>query len=161
MYGALLCHLPGFRSARSAASLIFCFFLLLPLLFLTSGARAATNITIGETTVLSAPDNYNGDALLAQSTTLGQSGIIQSLSFYVTTASGELRLGIYDASGPNGGPGKLLAETNAFTAGTGVEYGQRRHAGYAGSVHLLAGVSTEQQSAGFRKAEQLRSLCLL
>jgi hypothetical protein len=37
------------------------------------------------------------------------------LSFYVKAASGNLRLGIYDATGPNGGPGTLKAQTNAFT----------------------------------------------
>jgi hypothetical protein len=33
----------------------------------------------------------------------------------VTQASGNLVLGIYDASGPNGGPGALKAQTNSFT----------------------------------------------
>jgi hypothetical protein len=33
----------------------------------------------------------------------------------VTQASGNLILGIYDASGPNGGPGALKAQTNSFT----------------------------------------------
>src|SRR5262249_31404807 len=40
---------------------------------------------------------------------------IGSLSFYVTQASGNLILGIYDAGGPNGGPGALKAQTNSFT----------------------------------------------
>ena len=37
------------------------------------------------------------------------------MSFYVTTASGHLRMGIYDASGSGGGPGALKAQTAEFT----------------------------------------------
>jgi hypothetical protein len=33
----------------------------------------------------------------------------------VTATDGDLRLGLYDSSGPAGGPGSKLAETNAFT----------------------------------------------
>ncbi|MEK7138619.1 MAG: hypothetical protein AAB799_00365, partial [Patescibacteria group bacterium] len=61
---------------------------------------SAQTITIGETTILPADDSGNGNLLLAQSTTLSQTATIQSLSFYVTTAAGNLRLGIYDATGP-------------------------------------------------------------
>ncbi|OFW58145.1 MAG: hypothetical protein A2133_01685 [Actinobacteria bacterium RBG_16_64_13] len=49
-----------------------------------------------------------------QDATLSQSATIQSLSFYVRTASGQLRLGVYDATGPGGGPGTLKAQTDAF-----------------------------------------------
>ena len=56
---------------------------------------------------------------LAQSATLAQAATVQSLSFYVTAASGNLILGIYDATGPNGGPGALKASTASFTPGTG------------------------------------------
>src|SRR5215831_9773974 len=77
------------------------------LLICGSGVRAlsTSTITIGETNILSAADGGNGNYLLAQNTTLSQTASIQSLSFYVTQASGNLILGIYDASGPNGGPG--------------------------------------------------------
>ena len=85
------------------------------LVFLGS-ARA---VTIGDTAVLSAPDNGNGDLLLVQSATLAQTATIQSLSFYVTGASGNLILGIYDATGPNGGPGTLKASTASFAPTTG------------------------------------------
>jgi hypothetical protein len=44
-----------------------------------------------------------------------QSATLQNLSFYVKTAGGNLRLGIYDTTGPNGGPGLLKAQTNSFT----------------------------------------------
>ena len=82
----------------------------------TYGATPNTTpITMGETAVLGSIDNGNGNFLLVQNATLSQSATIQSLSFYVTTASGSLRLGVYDATGPGGGPGALKAQTNAFT----------------------------------------------
>ena len=37
----------------------------------------------------------------------------------MTTAAGNLVLGIYDATGPGGKPGNLLAQTNGFTPTTG------------------------------------------
>jgi hypothetical protein len=81
----------------------------------TSQVAFASTITIGETNVLSNADSGNGNLLAAQNATLSQPATIQSLSFYVTQASGNLILGIYDASGPNGGPGALKAHTNSFT----------------------------------------------
>lgn len=72
-------------------------------------------IRIGETTVFGGNDSGNGNLLLVQDAALSQTATIQSLSFYVTAAGGDLRLGIYDASGPGGGPGALKAQTNAFT----------------------------------------------
>jgi hypothetical protein len=72
-------------------------------------------ITIGETNILSLDDNGNGNLLLAQNASLSQTATIQSLSFYVTVAGGNLRLGVYDATGPSGGPGTKRAETASFT----------------------------------------------
>src|SRR5262249_697119 len=63
----------------------------------------------------SGTDSGNGNLLLVQDAVLSKSGAIQSLSFYVKRANGDLRLGIYDATGPNGGPGVLKAQTAAFT----------------------------------------------
>jgi hypothetical protein len=77
------------------------------------------NFTIGETTITPTDDNSNANLILAQQATLSQSASIQSLSFYVTTAAGKLRLGIYDATGPSGGPGAKLAETAELTPTTG------------------------------------------
>jgi hypothetical protein len=37
------------------------------------------------------------------------------MSFYVTNAAGKLRLGVYDATGPGGGPGAKIAETAEIT----------------------------------------------
>jgi hypothetical protein len=68
-------------------------------------------INIGETTVLSTADNGNGNLLVAQQATLSVTSVLQSMSFYVTNAAGTLRLGVYDASGPGGGPGNKVAET--------------------------------------------------
>ena len=94
-------------------NLLFYSFIIVSL-FISIPTHAQT-ITIGETAILTNPDNGNGDLLVSQSTTLSQTATIQSLSFYVTTASGNLRLGIYDATGPSGGPGTKKAETNSFT----------------------------------------------
>ena len=78
-------------------------------------AAQAQSITIGDTAVLSADDSQNRNLLLAQSAKLGQAATIQSLSFYVTAPGGKLILGIYDATGPKGGPGALKASTVSFT----------------------------------------------
>jgi chitodextrinase len=72
-------------------------------------------ITMGETNVASVDDGGNGGLLLAQQATLSQTATLQSLSFYVRTTGGNLRLGVYDATGPNGGPGALLARTPELT----------------------------------------------
>jgi chitodextrinase len=76
-------------------------------------------ITIGETNILSLDDSGNANLLLAQSASLSQSATIQSISFYVATATGKLRLGVYDSTGPSGGPGAKKAETNEITTTTG------------------------------------------
>ena len=88
-------------------------------LILLGSAQAQSVIVIGENAVLSAGDSGNGNLLAAQSATLTQAATVESLSFYVTAASGSLILGIYDATGPNGGPGALKASTKSFTPGTG------------------------------------------
>jgi hypothetical protein len=87
--------------------------------YLSQPIQAQASISIGETSVLSAGDGDNGNLLLAQITNLSQTATIQSLSFYVTNASGNLRLGIYDATGPGGGPGALKGQTNSFATVTG------------------------------------------
>ena len=84
-----------------------------------TGGGGGGTITIGETSVLSTNDSGNRNLLLVQNATLSQTATIQSLSFYVRTAAGNLRLGIYDATGPSGGPGHLIAQTNSFTPTTG------------------------------------------
>jgi hypothetical protein len=71
-------------------------------------------ITMGETTILNTDDSGNGDNLLAQEAMLVSAATIGSLSFYVAAADGNLRLGVYDATGPDGGPGNKKAETAEF-----------------------------------------------
>lgn len=79
----------------------------------------ATTVTIGEAAVLSADDNSNAGLLIAQNAPLAQAATIQSLSFYVSQAAGKLRLGLYDSTGANGGPGAKKAETAEITAVVG------------------------------------------
>jgi hypothetical protein len=70
---------------------------------------------MGAATVFSTTDSANGNLLLAQKALLSQAGSLQSLSFYVVNAAGKLRLGFYDATGPNAGPGVLLAAASEIT----------------------------------------------
>ncbi len=79
----------------------------------TPGGSASTEIQMGETYVLPDDSSGNGNLLVAQKVTLSQAATIQSMSFYVTTAAGKLRLGIYDNAGNN--PGALRAKTSEFT----------------------------------------------
>ena len=93
--------------------------LLVASLFPLQPARAQSPIAIGDTTLESAPDSGNGNLVVVQAAALPQSATLVSLSFYVTQASGNLVLGVYDATGPDGGPGKLLAATKSFAAAAG------------------------------------------
>jgi hypothetical protein len=77
----------------------------------TVGAPVAMDIKIGEINMLANDDSGNANLLLAQEATLQQAATIKSLSFYVAQAAGNLKLGIYDATGPAGGPGAKKAET--------------------------------------------------
>jgi hypothetical protein len=80
-------------------------------------ANAQSTITLGETAALGYLDNGNANLLLAQGPYgLTQAATIQSLSFYVVTTAGQIRLGIYDA-GPNRNctGGSLKAQTSGFS----------------------------------------------
>src|SRR5262249_36435561 len=79
-----------------------------------SGGSGAP-MTMGGTSVLSIHDSGNGNLPVAPQASLGQPATLQALSFYVTTGSGQLRLGVYDASGPGGDPAQKLAETAEMT----------------------------------------------
>ena len=79
----------------------------------------APTVTMGESSILSVNDSGNGNLLVSQKATLAQTGILRRLSFYVTTAAGNLRLGVYTPNGPSGGPGQKLAETASFTPTAG------------------------------------------
>ncbi|MGH7958947.1 MAG: Ig-like domain-containing protein, partial [Opitutaceae bacterium] len=77
-------------------------------------------ITIGTTTQLGTADSGNQNQIYATRYTLSQPATINSLSFFVRVAGGNLRLGIYQANGPSGGPGTKKAETaNLTPAATG------------------------------------------
>ncbi len=80
----------------------------------TTPVAAAANV-IGETAVLGQPDGNNAGWLLSQNATLTKAAAILSMSVYCSTPGGQVRLGIYDATGPSGGPGVKRAETAAFT----------------------------------------------
>src|SRR6267142_3395386 len=67
--------------------------------------------TFGVTTVYPTTDGGNLGLICAQKATLNADATLQSLAFYIVTANGNLRLGLYDATGANGNPGKKLAET--------------------------------------------------
>lgn len=98
----------GFSKSLLAALLVF-------LAFLTSFSNVeAALITMGETTAFSDGDSGNGNSLIAQNATLSEAATLQSMSFHVRTAAGNLRLGVYDATGSGGGPGALKAQTNSF-----------------------------------------------
>lgn len=70
-------------------------------------------LTIGEPNILNNNDFGNGNMLVAQQVILHQSATLQSLSFYITSAAGQLQLGLYDDAGGN--PGTLRAQTAVFT----------------------------------------------
>ena len=86
---------------------------------LSVNSAAVTSINIGETTVLSGTDSGNGNLLVVQDVALSQVATIQSMSFYVRHAAGNLRLGIYDNTGPGNGPGVLKAQTGSFATVAG------------------------------------------
>ena len=118
----------------------------------TVAVSALAPITMGEASILRRDDNGNANLLLAQKATLSQTATIQSLSFYVAAASGKLRLGVYDASGPGGGPGSLKAQTGEITPTTGWN-----SAGVTAPVSLPAGTYwlaylTSSNSLHFRRA---------
>ena len=84
-----------------------------------SVSGTSTPVNFGETSILSSDDYGNANTLIAQSANLTQPGTLQSLSFYVSSAAGKLRLGLYNAAGPGGGPGAKLAETAEITSTAG------------------------------------------
>ena len=78
-----------------------------------------SGVFIGNTTVLPLADHGYGNLLVAQKTALSQSATLKSMSFYVAVAAGKLKLGVYDASGKGGTPGKLVGGTGLFVPHTG------------------------------------------
>ena len=58
-------------------------------------------------------DDSGENAVVAQRIVLSQAAVIESMSFYVTTAAGKMRMGIYNDNNDN--PGTLHASTAEFT----------------------------------------------
>jgi hypothetical protein len=78
-----------------------------------AGAYAQTTVYLGETAKLGYGDSGNANLLAADGPwPLPQQAAIKSLSFWIG-GTGQFYLSVYDASGPNRGPGKLVAQTAA------------------------------------------------
>ena len=86
----------------------------------TTTQTPCADFTLGETAMLGQVDQGgNQNSILAQIETLTQPGVIVNLTIYIETASGHFVLGIYDATGPGGSPGILLAQTGITLAAVG------------------------------------------
>ena len=77
-----------------------------------------STIIIGEQTVLELDDGGHGDVLIAQLATLSQTATVISMSIFVNTVSGSLRLGIYDDLA--GVPNNLVTQSAAFVVSAGL-----------------------------------------
>jgi hypothetical protein len=91
-------------------------FILLSILLATVVcASNAQSVNVGVTTVGSGADT-NSNALLAESASVPRPLLLSSMSVYVDTpGTGQMVLGIYNATGANGSPGSLLGQTAPFT----------------------------------------------
>lgn len=78
-----------------------------------------TSNTFGHTTLESTTDNSDKGSIWTQAGALTVAATIGSMTVYVHTAAGSMTMGIYDATGPGGGPGALKATTASFTPATG------------------------------------------
>lgn len=87
--------------------------------FASASTSSQASIIIGQPAIGLTDDSGNGNLLCANRAMLAQPATVQSLSFYITAPAGKLRLGIYDATGPSGGPGTKIAETSELTPAVG------------------------------------------
>lgn len=78
-----------------------------------------TTFNAGETTILTTADGGSPGTVDAAPFTLTVPATPVSVSLYVATAAGQVYMGIYDATGPNSGPGNLKATTAVFTTAAG------------------------------------------
>lgn len=81
--------------------------------FNPSDIATSSTVIIGDRNIESSPNGLNSGRLNATKYTLSESAIIQSLSIYVNTAAGNVRMGFYADNA--GVPGALLASTPQFT----------------------------------------------
>ncbi|HEY9226605.1 MAG TPA: DUF6298 domain-containing protein, partial [Gemmatimonadaceae bacterium] len=116
----------------------------------TSSGPPPSSFVVGESTILPTDDNGNGNLLVAQTVSLPRSATLRSLSFYVTNAAGKLRLGVYDASGANGGPGSKRAETSEITPVSGWNTASTPAVVLAAGTYWLAYFASDN-ALGFRK----------
>jgi hypothetical protein len=83
--------------------------LLISLLLVFAAPAVAQTVTMGDTKIEATADSGNANILTLQPATLSTAATLNSLSFYVATASGKLVLGVYDTGG------HLLVTTAQFT----------------------------------------------
>jgi hypothetical protein len=77
-------------------------------------------VTMGETGFLTGRYTLDVPKVVGQEAVLDVDATLQSLSLFVTTSAGNLRLGVYDNSGSSGGPGNKVAETAEITPVVGL-----------------------------------------
>lgn len=83
-------------------------------------ARNTSAVTFGETAQLPETSGGNANILFVQGpSALPQRSTILSMSIYVVSPAGNIRLGFYDDTGPGGGPGQLKGQTAPFAAAAG------------------------------------------
>ena len=73
------------------------------------------------------------------------------MSFYVTTTGGSLGMGIYDAIGRNGGPGKLKAQNASITPVSGWNTANCDFTSVIAGGHVLESYRPSSNSLGFMK----------
>ncbi|MBX9637689.1 MAG: hypothetical protein K2Q45_09090 [Nitrosomonas sp.] len=78
----------------------------------------STGLIVGDSAIEATADTAQGNVIFSTSYTLNQVATLQSLSFYVTTAVGNLYLGVYNDNG-SGNPGTLAATTVSFAPTVG------------------------------------------
>jgi hypothetical protein len=75
------------------------------LLLLTPLAPQAQTAIFANAAVYSSNDGGGDNGwIVSQKATLSQGGVIQSITAYLSVASGNIILGLYDTSGAGGGP---------------------------------------------------------
>jgi hypothetical protein len=74
---------------------------------------------MGETTAFVDLDGGNAGLILAQDAALSAPGTLLTLSMDFPAVAGNVRLGLYDSTGPGGGPGNIIVQTAAFAPKVG------------------------------------------
>lgn len=90
-----------------------------PCLTLTPTCPPPAPYEIGDVAVLPSDDSGNAGLVLAQPVTVIGPAVLSTLSFYVVSPAGSLRLGLYASDCKTGLPGELLAQAELTTLGAG------------------------------------------